>query len=361
MTEKAIGTPNGIRTRVTGVKGQRPRPLDDGSLSDNPRGCLGGSRLRWTEPIRRCIVSAKVGRQACLSLGRRFVKLVTGRPVGQPQKVGRLRALAIGVTVVSAAIASMPASAMSRSVDASSRGSFSLSSVRDGRFVRTVTFDDGLLTVTPAPPAKKPMRDSAEMQRQAWATVHVGEGRHQIFGFGIVTITKVVAGIPTVKELPAWVGVSTQPIAYLCPLQHAPSDGSWASTPGFSAVVIGDGFRSPAVVYHARNEICGTKVPASVEIAYDVVSAPWHLVTRWPAPSLKVSGPMVPLCAGSTKSAVTIGSQAVTLIEYAVVPEWTPYVCDPVPLFDTVAVGPVGPGVKLIHGPVGPLRAGSVP
>ena len=25
-----LRTPNGIRTRVTGVKGQRPRPLDDG-------------------------------------------------------------------------------------------------------------------------------------------------------------------------------------------------------------------------------------------------------------------------------------------------------------------------------------------
>lgn len=27
-----FGTPNGTRTRVTGLKGQRPRPLDDGSL-----------------------------------------------------------------------------------------------------------------------------------------------------------------------------------------------------------------------------------------------------------------------------------------------------------------------------------------
>ena len=26
----SISTPNGIRTRVTGVKGRRPRPLDDG-------------------------------------------------------------------------------------------------------------------------------------------------------------------------------------------------------------------------------------------------------------------------------------------------------------------------------------------
>ncbi len=26
-----IGSPDGIRTRVTGLKGQRPRPLDDGA------------------------------------------------------------------------------------------------------------------------------------------------------------------------------------------------------------------------------------------------------------------------------------------------------------------------------------------
>ena len=27
-----LRTPNGIRTRVTAVKGQRPRPLDDGGM-----------------------------------------------------------------------------------------------------------------------------------------------------------------------------------------------------------------------------------------------------------------------------------------------------------------------------------------
>ena len=27
-----FGTPNGIRTRVSGVKGQRPKPLDDGGI-----------------------------------------------------------------------------------------------------------------------------------------------------------------------------------------------------------------------------------------------------------------------------------------------------------------------------------------
>ncbi len=30
-----LRTPNGIRTRVTAVKGQRPRPLDDGGISPN--------------------------------------------------------------------------------------------------------------------------------------------------------------------------------------------------------------------------------------------------------------------------------------------------------------------------------------
>ena len=27
-----IGSPNGIRTRVTGVRGRRPKPLDDGTI-----------------------------------------------------------------------------------------------------------------------------------------------------------------------------------------------------------------------------------------------------------------------------------------------------------------------------------------
>ncbi len=29
-----IGGPNGVRTRVFGVRGQRPRPLDDGTIND---------------------------------------------------------------------------------------------------------------------------------------------------------------------------------------------------------------------------------------------------------------------------------------------------------------------------------------
>jgi hypothetical protein len=34
----AACTPNGIRTRATAVKGRRPRPLDDGGLSESLRG-----------------------------------------------------------------------------------------------------------------------------------------------------------------------------------------------------------------------------------------------------------------------------------------------------------------------------------
>ena len=35
-----IGVPTGIRTRVTGVKGRCPRPLDDGDVQCG-RNCLG--------------------------------------------------------------------------------------------------------------------------------------------------------------------------------------------------------------------------------------------------------------------------------------------------------------------------------
>lgn len=37
-----LNSPDGVRTRVTGLKGQRPRPLDDGSTKDRaPRFELG--------------------------------------------------------------------------------------------------------------------------------------------------------------------------------------------------------------------------------------------------------------------------------------------------------------------------------
>ena len=35
-SDAARSTPNGIRTRVTALKGRRPRPLDDGGLPDGP-------------------------------------------------------------------------------------------------------------------------------------------------------------------------------------------------------------------------------------------------------------------------------------------------------------------------------------
>ena len=32
-TQERVGSPDGIRTRVSGLKGRRPRPLDDGAPS----------------------------------------------------------------------------------------------------------------------------------------------------------------------------------------------------------------------------------------------------------------------------------------------------------------------------------------
>jgi hypothetical protein len=35
---KLFGSPNGTRTRVTGVRGRRPRPLDDGTIMAGGKG-----------------------------------------------------------------------------------------------------------------------------------------------------------------------------------------------------------------------------------------------------------------------------------------------------------------------------------
>ena len=35
-----IGVPNGVRTRVSGVKGQRPSPLDDGDTIKSVADCV---------------------------------------------------------------------------------------------------------------------------------------------------------------------------------------------------------------------------------------------------------------------------------------------------------------------------------
>ncbi len=50
---KRGGTPYGIRTRVTGVKGQRPRPLDEGgTLDSGPAPSHRGGFLRDGGPTR---------------------------------------------------------------------------------------------------------------------------------------------------------------------------------------------------------------------------------------------------------------------------------------------------------------------
>ena len=65
-----IRTPNGIRTRATGVKGQRPRPLDDGGppLGSEPRSDWDsiGEQVAWllgvpTETVRSVASVGKSG------------------------------------------------------------------------------------------------------------------------------------------------------------------------------------------------------------------------------------------------------------------------------------------------------------
>src|SRR5579864_9723622 len=63
-------TPNGIRTRVTALKGRRPRPLDDGGSTDRGEARLAGwlSRpLRLTAPCRT--VDRRFHERPCRPLG----------------------------------------------------------------------------------------------------------------------------------------------------------------------------------------------------------------------------------------------------------------------------------------------------
>ena len=148
-----------------------------------------------------------------------------------------------------------------------------------GRFTSTVKLDGGVLTIRPAP--KRLMHESGEAaaETKAWATGNVMGDRAVAFGFGLVSVAQRSAGVPKVTDLPAWVGlVYADGATFSCPaalggsertkLPPLPSDG-------YAAVVIGDEKGSPAVVYRARSEACGTVVKSNLTNVLESISVPW--------------------------------------------------------------------------------------
>jgi len=238
------------------------------------------------------------------------------------------------------------------------------------RFVSTVELDGGVVTIRPAPRGLKPKTSEAGVATQIWATSEVTSYRPQAFGFGLVTITKQAAGVPEVRDLPAWVGLaSVSQVAFSCPAMITPPTrpDPPLPTPGDAAVVVADAKGGPAVVYRARSSPCASVVAASLTNALETVSVPWTALGPVVSELLNVRA-AVPGCGAISGIGAGGSASAMTVTTSALVPE-SPVAmsCVPVRFVDmTVDLGPgdapgappplVTPTTEILHGATGPVR-----
>jgi hypothetical protein len=225
------------------------------------------------------------------------------------------------------------------------------------RFVHPFELDGGGLLVLPPPRSYRATRSARSVEQEAWATSQLA-GEPVPVGLGIVTITRHVHGIPVVRRLIAWVALAAESefcgLAITSFLAHPPS----LPSPGWSAVVIGDAPRTPALYYQSAQAPCGVVAPTSVQRAIEVLSVPWRLAggsveTRVPTCS-KVYGSNF----GSTRTSTTF--QHLVLVtesdDTSTSAIAVPHGCDHqrwVSLAGDAEAG--GVGASTIHGPVGPL------
>lgn len=251
--------------------------------------------------------------------------------------------------------------------DRSSPGSMD---VINSRFVRRVTLDGGEVVVTPAPKHLHPRRDGDSVEVEAWATGQLMGYQSQAFGFGLATIHDRAKGVPTVRNLPAWIGFATAPEAFSCPaIVPSPTAGRLSALPsaGEAAVIIGASPGGPAVVYQARSETCGGLAPARLSNAQEEISITWMPVGLPNEVSIDVEA-TIPACGSLMGSGSSGSAAAMTVFLAAVVPEDTAHFrCKPDHLIDeTVMLGPgptpgappplVSAATKILHAATGPVR-----
>ena len=129
-----------------------------------------------------------------------------------------------------------------------------------GRFTQSFTLDNGAMKVRPAPKSMKPARTESEAATVIWATSGVASTQRRFVGFGLAAITIRVKGVPVVKNLPSWIGVTYSNEVESCTAMTGPRK---KLAPPHS-----DG-------YAAAADVCDKYRPASVQDALEMWSVPW--------------------------------------------------------------------------------------
>jgi hypothetical protein len=246
-----------------------------------------------------------------------------------------------------------------------------------GRFVTPAALDGGVFEVAPAPADDRPLVSRERAAQEIWASPVLQGDEQGPLGYGLVTISLRVSGVPHVTRLPGWVGFARSSENAHCP-QESPSPtsnpgglpGQALPSSGYAAVVIGATHGSPAVTYSARSVLCESVQPAALALATEVISVPWQALTSVENASIRVRTSM-PAC-GELQGIDSGGSaKVVTITVAAVVPDVHGRCDGPHEITQTVALGPAdNPGAPpplasastaIRHGHLGPMLLAVAP
>jgi hypothetical protein len=243
--------------------------------------------------------------------------------------------------------------------------------VSNNRYVHTFQLDNGAFTVGPAPASMKTPADASGFSRRIWATSQLqGYSKQPLgsLGFGLVTITKRVAGVPVVTRVLAWVGLAYETASYHCPMQTNGQSTQQllrqAPYSGMAVVVAGQSSGSPAVIYIAKSVRCGRLYPAELANAMEQFSLPWRFVGKVGASNVVID--VSPPPCGRIVSDAVAGTwrsgflSSITITEYGTAPEYTvgfqgcPVATSVREVIDLR--GPTSSSTRFVHPEAGPMK-----
>jgi hypothetical protein len=243
-------------------------------------------------------------------------------------------------------------------------------SVVHGRFTVQFELDGGVVGVVPAPRKVRPTMSLAAARVLMRANTNTMSDRSIVLGYGLATISTHAPGVPRVRSLLAWVGISKRFASESCPMMRATTGTATTTLPslpsaGYAAFVIGATHGSPAVTYVAESAPCGSVVRSTLTNASEAISLPWQALGPVAGGSLQVRT-TIPTC-GSFAGVTTGGSaRSMTITLGAVVPDVHGPCQGAKAVTKVVTFGPndapgappplVSASTHLVHGTVGPLN-----
>lgn len=222
-----------------------------------------------------------------------------------------------------------------------------------GRFLNPISFDGGIITVTPIAANRPTLQGIGAMTAKIWATAQLSGFSHQTLGYGYVTVRGTTQGEKPMTHILAWVGFANGNTSGVC----AKNSAGKFRTNGEAAVVLGDALFSQAFSYAPPG--CGIAQRSGLRVPDEVVSVPW----------IKVGGPnsrgvvtfqtTIAQCGSLSGRTVAKGAASVEVLLYTQRPDWSAQTCSAnvltlgMPVAKTAAKANA---LTLLHGRSGPVR-----